>query len=69
MTPLFQRRCKAVMYLCMRNLVGQDEYGHVYVEATSMPLSDMKDLMKNKAGINLKVSRGFRRVQGAKNNE
>jgi hypothetical protein len=30
--------------------VGQNEYGHVYVEATSMPLPDRKDLTKKYGG-------------------
>jgi hypothetical protein len=38
------------MYSCYvfinGEIVGQNEYGHVYVEATSMPLPDRKDLTK-----------------------
>ena len=61
------------MYSCYvfiyGEIVGQNEYGHVYVEATSMPLPDRKDLTKNTVGINLKESRVFRRVQVGRSNE
>ena len=50
-------------------IVDQNEYGHVYVEATSVPLALSIHARKNEVRINSEVSREFHRVQEEKNNE